>query len=68
MPNTRTWSETVFLNALDASRSAGRFVRTIVDRYFESFADLVRRDPEPHAMDYIHEVHGDGEGAGLPEG
>ena len=54
VPNTRTWSETVFLNALDPTRAPTRR-RTIVDRYFESFADLVRRDPEPHAMDYIHE-------------
>ena len=54
VPNTRTWSETVFLHALDASRPPAQR-QAIVDRYFESFTDLVRRDPEPHAMDYIHE-------------
>ena len=54
VPNTRTWSETVFVNALDAARPLGQR-RAIVDRYFASFADLVRSDPEPHAMDYIHE-------------
>ena len=54
VPNTRTWSETVFLNALDASRAPAQR-QAIVDRYFESFVNLVRHDPEPHAMDYIHE-------------
>ena len=54
VPNTRTWSETVFVNALDAARPLAER-RAIVDRYFRSFADLVRSDPEPHAMDYIHE-------------
>ena len=54
VPNTRTWSETVFVNALDATRPLSQR-REIVDRYFRSFADLVRSDPDPHAMDYIHE-------------
>ena len=54
VPNTRTWSETVFVNALDATRPLAQR-QAIVDRYFQSFADLVRADPEPHAMDYIHE-------------
>ena len=54
VPNTRTWSETVFVNALDAHRPPAQR-QAIVDRYFQSFVDLVRSDPEPHAMDYIHE-------------
>ena len=54
VPNTRTWSETVFVNALDVARPLVQR-QAIVDRYFESFADLVRADPQPHAMDYIHE-------------
>jgi hypothetical protein len=54
VPNTRTWSETVFVNALDAARPLAQR-QAIVERYFRSFADLVRSDPEPHAMDYIHE-------------
>ena len=54
VPNTRTWSETVFVNALDATRPLAQR-QAIVERYFASFADLVRSDPEPHAMDYIHE-------------
>ena len=54
LPNTRTWSETVFVNALDETRPLAQR-RAIVERYFANFADLVRSDPEPHAMDYIHE-------------
>ena len=54
VPNTRTWSETVFVNALDTTRPVAQR-QSIVERYFRSFADLVRSDPEPHAMDYIHE-------------
>ena len=54
VPNTRTWSETVFVNALDAARPLAQR-QAIVDRYYRSFADLVRSDPGLHAMDYIHE-------------
>ena len=54
VPNTRTWSETVFVNALGAARTLSQR-QAIVGRYFGSFADLVRANPEPHAMDYIHE-------------
>ena len=39
---------------LDATRSLAKR-QAIVERYFASFADLVRSNPEPHAMDYIHE-------------
>ena len=54
IPNTRTWSETVFINALDATRPLAQR-QEIVDRYFARFTDVVRADPAPHAMDYIHE-------------
>ena len=53
MPTLRSWSETVFASALDASRPAEER-RAIVDRFYRSYVDLVRGAPEGHAMDYVH--------------
>ena len=53
VPTLRTWSETVFFNSLDAGRSEQER-RDIVDRFYQSYIDLVREDPTGHAMDYVH--------------
>ena len=53
IPTLRTWSETVFFNSLDAGRGESER-RSIVDRFYESYVDLVREDPTGHAMDYVH--------------
>ncbi len=53
IPTLRSWSETVFLNALSTARPAEE--RTaIVDAFYQSYEDLVADQPDGHAMDYIH--------------
>ncbi len=53
VPTLRSWSETVFVNALDASRPA-RERAEIVDLFYQRYEDRVADDPTGHAMDYIH--------------
>ncbi len=54
IPTMRSWSETVFLTALDGRPPAE--AAAIVDDFYKSYEDLVAEDPEGHAMDYIHIV------------
>jgi hypothetical protein len=53
VPTLRTWSETVFFNSLDMERPEEER-REIVERFYQSYVDLVREDPTGHAMDYVH--------------
>ena len=53
IPTLRSWSETVFLNALDTARSEGERA-ALVDAFYQSYEDLVAEKPEGHAMDYVH--------------
>ena len=53
VPTLRSWSETVFFNSLDSSRPSEER-QAIVDEYYRSYVDLVRRAPDGHAMDYVH--------------
>ena len=53
VPTTRSWSEIVFMSALNASRALEER-RAIVDRFYQSYVDLVRRDPTDHRMDYVY--------------
>jgi len=53
VPTLRTWSETVFFNSLDTGRPEQER-RQIVDGFYQSYVDLVRKDPTGHAMDYVH--------------
>jgi hypothetical protein len=43
----------VFFNSLDTVRSEQER-RHIVDGFYQSYVDLVRKDPIGHAMDYVH--------------
>ncbi len=53
IPTLRSWSETVFANALDPTRSTAE--RTaIVDAFYKNYEDMVAADPTGHAMDYVH--------------
>jgi hypothetical protein len=53
IPTLRSWSETVFANALDASRSPEERA-AIVDLFYQRYEDLVAEQPDGHAMDYVH--------------
>ena len=54
IPTMRSWSETVFLSALDARPRAE--AQAIVDEFYQSYEDEVAQNPEGHAMDYIHVI------------
>jgi hypothetical protein len=53
VPTLRSWSETVFANALDTSRSA-HDRSAIVDELYGAYEAEVARAPEGHRMDYVH--------------
>jgi hypothetical protein len=53
VPTLRSWSETVFANALDPARPADERAH-IVDDFYRSYEDVVAADPHRHGMDYVH--------------
>ncbi len=53
IPTLRSWSETVFANALDAARPAQERAE-LVDEFYGRYENLVADNPDGHAMDYIH--------------
>ena len=53
IPTLRSWSETVFLNALSLDRPEAER-RALVDEFYQRYEDMVAADPAGHAMDYVH--------------
>jgi len=53
VPTLRSWSETVFLNGLAASRPPGER-QALVEDFYRRYVDRVREAPAGHAMDYVH--------------
>ena len=54
IPTMRSWSETVFRNALiDRTETE---INEIVDKFYNLYIDEVSNDPEGHAMDYVHVI------------
>jgi SAM-dependent methyltransferase len=53
IPTLRSWSETVFLNALNSDRPTEEKA-DLIDHYYQQYEDLVARNPTGHAMDYVH--------------
>ena len=52
IPTMRSWSETVFKTALKGRDNSE--INNIVDGFYQSYAEEVAKDPEGHAMDYVH--------------
>jgi len=52
IPTMRSWSETVFKNAL-IDRSENE-INEIVDQFYDLYIEEVSNDPDGHAMDYVH--------------
>ena len=52
IPTMRSWSETVFRTALLGRDE--QEINKIVDRFYQSYQSEIAKDPEGHAMDYIH--------------
>lgn len=53
IPTLRSWSEPTFVAGLAGTR-APQEIAAIIDRFYQSYEDLVAEDPKGHAMDYIH--------------
>ncbi len=53
VPTLRSWSETVFANALDQGRDAAERAE-LVDEFYQRYEDMVADAPDGHAMDYVH--------------
>lgn len=52
IPTMRSWSETVFLTALDTRPPEQ--AQALVDAFYQRYEDHVAAAPAGHAMDYIH--------------
>ncbi len=53
IPTLRSWSETVFANALDPARPADQRAE-LIDLFYQRYEDQVADNPDGHAMDYVH--------------
>ena len=54
IPTMRSWSETVFRNALiDRTEKE---INEIVDKFYNIYIKDVSNNPEGHAMDYVHVI------------
>lgn len=53
VPTLRSWSETVFYNALSSERTPEER-SALVDAFYQRYEDMVAADPRGHAMDYVH--------------
>ena len=54
IPTMRSWSETVFKNAL-INRTQNE-INEIVDKFYDLYIEEVSNNPEGHAMDYVHVI------------
>jgi len=52
IPTMRSWSETVFKNAL--IKRNDKEINKIVDKFYNLYIEEVSNNPEGHAMDYVH--------------
>jgi len=53
VPTTRTWSESIFKNALDDARDDGQ-KDELMKRFWGNYVDIVEKEPDVHGMDYVH--------------
>jgi hypothetical protein len=53
VPTLRSWSESMFLGALDPSRPEQER-HAIIDRFYDAYAADVAATPDGHGMDYVH--------------
>jgi len=54
IPTMRSWSETVFKNAL--INRTEKEINEIVDKFYNLYIEEVSNNPEGHAMDYVHVI------------
>lgn len=53
IPTIRSWNESIFFNALSTDRPQQERSE-LIEQYYSSYRDMVRENPQGHAMDYVH--------------
>ncbi len=53
IPTMRSWTESTFFGALDAARPLAER-QAIIDRFYGTYEERVRKDPGEHGMGYVH--------------
>lgn len=53
IPTMRSWTESTFFGALDAARPLAER-QAIIDRFYATYEERVRKDPAEHGMGYVH--------------
>ena len=54
IPTMRSWSETVFRTALIGREE--KEIDRIVNKFYNSYQEEIAKNPEGHAMDYVHVI------------
>ena len=54
IPTMRSWSETVFRTALSSRKEEE--INYIIDKFYRSYQKEIAKNPDGHAMDYIHVI------------
>jgi len=52
IPTMRSWSETVFRTALHERKKED--INKIINKFYDSYKNEIAKNPDGHAMDYIH--------------
>ena len=53
IPTLRSWTESTFFAGLSAERLLDQR-QALIDRYYSTYEDRVRSNPNGHGMDYVH--------------
>ena len=53
LPTLRSWTESTFFGALDATRPLPER-QSIIERFYEAYQNEVAESPDGHGMDYVH--------------
>ena len=53
IPTIRSWNESIYFGALSSTRPEQER-REIIESFYDTYRAGVERDPERHAMDYVH--------------
>jgi hypothetical protein len=53
IPTLRSWSESTFMTGLSAARPPEERL-AIINRFYDTYEERVRRAPRGHGMDYVH--------------
>ncbi|MDH3691368.1 MAG: class I SAM-dependent methyltransferase [Gammaproteobacteria bacterium] len=53
IPTIRSWNESIYFSGLSTERPVEER-REIIERYYDTYCQMVRENPKGHGMDYVH--------------